>query len=51
MRKKKYVRQVGVMFDEEYHKLLIETTDHKEVSVSEYVREIVEKELRKGERK
>ncbi|MFC1826001.1 hypothetical protein ACFLYZ_01245 [Thermodesulfobacteriota bacterium] len=47
MRKQKYVKLVGAMLDEETHKLLIEATDQKEVSISEYVRGIVERELRK----
>ena len=47
MRKQKYVKQVATMLDEEYYQLLIEITDQKEVSVSEFIRKIVEKELRK----
>ena len=46
MRKRKYTEQVGVLFSEEIYKLLIEITDEKEVSISAYIREIVEKKLR-----
>ena len=48
MRKRKYVKQVGVTFDKNYYELLIETTDREEVSISEFIRTLVEKELRKG---
>jgi len=48
MRKRRYVKQVGVIFTEELYKTLIAVTDELEVSVSEFVRSIVEKELRKG---
>ena len=47
MRKGKYVKQVAVMLDEEFYKLLVEITDRDEISMSEYIREIVEKKLRK----
>jgi len=46
MRKRKYTEQVGVLFSEKIYKLLIEITDQKEVSVSEFIRKIVEKKLR-----
>jgi len=48
MRKRRFTKQVGVVFTEELYKTLIEVTDELEVSVSEFVRSIVEKELRKG---
>ncbi len=48
MRKRRFTKQVGVIFTEELYKTLIEVTDKLEVSVSEFVRSIVEKELRKG---
>ena len=47
MRKEKYVNQVGVLFDNDFHKLLTEVTDKKEVSKSEYIRNIIERELEK----
>jgi len=45
MRKQKYVKQAAVMLDEEYYQLLIEATDKEEVSISEFIRKIVEREL------
>ena len=53
MRKKKYSRNVGVMFDEETYQQLVSITDEKEVTVSEFIREIVQDNLNeksKGER-
>ena len=53
MRKKKYSRNVGVMFDEETYQQLVSITDEKEVTVSEFVRGIVQDNLNeksKGER-
>jgi hypothetical protein len=53
MRKKKYSRNVGVMFDEETYQQLVSITDEKEVTVSEFIRGIVQDNLNeksKGER-
>ena len=53
MRKKKYSRNVGVMLDEKTYQQLVSITDEKEVTVSEFVRGIVQDNLNeksKGER-
>jgi hypothetical protein len=53
MRKKKYSRNVGVMFDEETYREMVSITDQKELTVSEFIREIVQDNLNeksKGER-
>ena len=42
MRKKILTRQVGVLFSEDVYKQLIQLTDDKEVSLSQFIREIVE---------
>ena len=47
MRKEKYIKQAGVLFDEEFYELLIKVTDKKEISRSEFIRKIVERELKK----
>ena len=41
MRKKKYSRNVGVMFDEETYQQLVSITDEKEITVSEFIRGII----------
>jgi hypothetical protein len=45
MRKKKYSRNVGVMFDEETYQQLVSITDEKEVTISEFIRGIVQDNL------
>ena len=42
MRKKILTRQVGVLFSDEVYKQLIQLTDDKEVSLSQFIREFVE---------
>ena len=51
MRKRVLTKQVAVMLSEELHRQIIEATDQMEVSVSEFVRESIEKTLNqnKGE--
>ncbi len=51
MRKKIYTRQVGVLFSEITYEELIRITDEIEISVSEFIRSIVEKELKKNRKK
>ena len=46
MRKKKYTSYVGVLFDEETHKKLVQITDKAELSLSEFIRTIVEDNLK-----
>jgi hypothetical protein len=53
MRKKKYFHNVGVMFDEETYQQLVLVTDGKEVTLSEFIRGLVQDNLNekpKGER-
>jgi predicted CopG family antitoxin len=45
MRKKIYIRQVGVLFSEDIYKELIRITDEIEISVSEFIRSIVEEKI------
>ena len=45
MRKKIYTRQVGVLFSEDTYQELIRITDEVELSVSEFIRSIVEEKI------
>jgi len=45
MRKKKYSRNVGVMLDSETYQQLVSITDEKEVTVSEFIRGIIQEKL------
>jgi len=51
MRKRVLTKQVAVVLSEETHQQLIQVTDEVEISVSEFVRESIEKTLNqnKGE--
>jgi len=51
MRKRKLLKQIGVMFSEETYLHLVKVTDNKEISLSEFIREIVKKELTKSNKK
>jgi len=44
-RKRRYTRLVGTMFSEDTYNELLKVTDKQEVSISEFIREIVEKKL------
>ena len=46
MRKKIYTRNVGVLLSEETYQALISITDQFEVSVSEFIRELVENRIK-----
>jgi hypothetical protein len=46
MRKKKFINHVGVLFDDESYSKLVQITDKAEVSLSEYVRTVVEAKLK-----
>lgn len=50
MRKRKYHKTIGVLLQEEIYQKLVRVTDKQEVSVSEYVRRIIERELSKVEK-
>ena len=45
MRKRLYTRNVGVLLSEDIYQLLINITDKLEVTISEYIRDLVEKNL------
>jgi predicted CopG family antitoxin len=45
MRKKKYTNYVGVLFDDDTYSKLVRITDKAEVSLSEFVRTVVETKL------
>lgn len=54
MRKRNFTRQVGLILSEETYSRLIDQTNKEEASLSEWVREAVEKRLfkdKKGEEK
>jgi hypothetical protein len=50
MRKKVYTRQVGVLFSEDTYQELIRITDEIEISVSEFIRSIVEERINQRKR-
>ena len=45
MRKKFYTRNVGVLLTEESYQRLVNITDKKEVTVSAYIRDLLQKEI------
>ena len=45
MRKKIYTRNVGVMLSDENYQRLVEITDNLEVTVSAYIRDLLQKEI------
>jgi len=45
MRKRLYTRNVGVLLTEDFYQLLINITDKLEVTISEYIRDLIEKNL------
>jgi len=51
MRKRVLINQVGVVLSEETHQQLIKVTDKLEISISQFIREIIEEkiDLTKGE--
>ena len=50
MRKKKFTENVGVLFTEETYQQLIKITDDREISSSEFIRDLVEREIKKTNR-
>jgi predicted CopG family antitoxin len=46
MRKKKYTNYIGVLFDDDTYSKLVRITDKAEVSLSEFVRTVVETKLK-----
>jgi predicted CopG family antitoxin len=51
MRKKKFTENVGVLFTVETYQQLVKITDDREISSSEFIRDLVEREIRKTNRK
>jgi predicted CopG family antitoxin len=49
MRKKRYTNHVGVLFDDDTYSKLVQITDSAEVSLSEYVRTVVEVKIKNVE--
>jgi predicted CopG family antitoxin len=47
MRKKIYTRNVGVLLSEETYQALISITDQLEISVSEFIRELIEERIKR----
>ena len=50
MKKRNLTKQVALLLSEESYRLLMAITNKREISVSEFIRESVEKELRNVER-
>ena len=54
MRKRNFTKQVGLIISEATYNRLVEETDRKEVTISAWIREAIEKKLlldKKGEEK
>ena len=45
MRKRVLTKQVAVMISEELHQQIVEITDRDEISISEFIREIIEEKI------
>ena len=45
MRKKKYIKYVGVLLTNEQYEQLVQVTDKLEKTMSEYIREIVQEKI------
>ena len=50
MRKKKYLKNIGVLLTDEQYEQLVQITDKLEVTLSGYLRYLVEKELRENQK-
>ena len=48
MRKRVLTKQVGVIFSEEVYQQLIEVTDKLEISISQFIREIIEEKINRN---
>ena len=46
MRKRRLTRQIGVMISEETYQTLISITDQLEISISEFIRKMVEEKVK-----
>jgi hypothetical protein len=45
MRKRTYTRNVGVLLSEDIYQLLVDVTDMKEVTISEFIRDLLKDQL------
>jgi len=45
MRKKKYLKNIGVLLTDKQYEWLVQITDEREVTMSEYIREIVKEKI------
>jgi len=45
MRKKKYLKNVGVLLSDKQYERLVQITDEREITMSEYIREIVQEKI------
>jgi hypothetical protein len=50
MRKRSYTRNVGVLLTEDIYLQLINATDQLEVTISEYIRDLIENKLNKTQK-
>ena len=50
MRKRLYTRNVGVLLTNEQYEQLINITDKLEITISKYIRGLVEKELKENKK-
>ena len=48
MRKKKFTRNVGILLSEQDYSKLVKITDELEVTISEYFRELLKREIKKN---
>ena len=47
MRKRNFTRNVGVLLTEEVYQLLISITDKREITLSEFIRTLIDQEFSK----
>ena len=45
MRKKKYLKNIGVLLTDKQYEQLVQITDEREITMSEYIREIVQEKI------
>jgi len=50
MRKRKFTRNVGVLLTEDLYQRLVSITDRKEITMSDFIRYVIEQECKKQER-
>jgi hypothetical protein len=50
MRKKLYTRIVGVLLSDDSYQQLVDTTDKLEITLSEYLRSLIDRELKESQK-